>query len=71
VEQSGVTFTVGAVPQPCKQQRRAFEAACLASWVRHFDATHDKELRLLQALRANINKSAATATGSLAGKPQE
>lgn len=71
VDEAGITFTVGSVPSQCKGQRRAYEQACRASWVQHFDAGHDKELRLLKTLRANINKSSATATGGLAGKSQQ
>ena len=34
VTEQGVDFSVGApVPQPCLEQRKAFEAACRASWV--------------------------------------
>ena len=37
--------------------------------VKHFDALRDKEVRLLQTLHSNINKSASAAVGTLAGKP--
>jgi hypothetical protein len=38
--------------------------------VKHFDLQHDKELRYLKALQANIRASAPHATGSLQGEPQ-
>lgn len=71
VEKESVTFTVGAVPERCTNLRRAYEQTCRPSWVHHFDLTHDKQLRLVQTLRANINESAAVATGGLAGQAQE
>jgi hypothetical protein len=38
VEAAGVSFTVEApVPAKCKEARAAYEAACKASWVKHFD----------------------------------
>jgi cytochrome c oxidase assembly factor 6 len=64
-------FSPGAAPPaPCRAARAAYESACPRSWVRHFDALRDRELVTLRALRANINASAATAAGGLAGKPQ-
>ena len=72
VADSGVTFTAGGpIPRHCRRLRAAFEKACKPSWVRHFDAAHDQELRLVQTLRANINASASAATGGLAGKDQQ
>jgi hypothetical protein len=58
------------VPSKCKQQRQAYESLCKTSWVKHFDQQQDKKLRLLQTLQGNINKSSASAVGSLAGEAQ-
>lgn len=59
-----------AVPGQCAAARRAYEAACSASWVKHFDGLRDKRLRYLQTLQHNISVQASSATGVLAGKEQ-
>ncbi len=69
--EAATPFSPGAAPPaPCRTARAAYESACPRSWVRHFDALRDRELATLRALCANINASAATAAGGLAGKPQ-
>lgn len=70
VEETGEPFNpeTGEIPRGCRRQRKAFEQACRASWVKHFDIAHDKNLKLLQTLRGNINKGSATAAGGLSGK---
>jgi hypothetical protein len=69
VEAAGQTFTLDTpVPSQCKRERAAYEAACKASWVKHFDLLHDKRLRYLQTLRQNIAKQTQTGTGSQQGK---
>ncbi|KAL4430693.1 hypothetical protein ABPG75_005949 [Micractinium tetrahymenae] len=69
VEDAGVTFTAETPPPPaCKAARAAYEAACKASWVRHFDVLQDKRLRYLQTLRTNIAKQTQTGAGSQQGK---
>lgn len=69
VEEAGVTFTAETPPPPaCKAARAAYEAACKASWVRHFDVLQDKRLRYLQTLRSNIAKQTQTGAGSQQGK---
>ncbi len=70
VEEQGVTFTAETPPPPaCKAARGAYEAACKASWVRHFDVLQDKRLRrYLQTLRSNIAKQTQTGAGSQQGK---
>lgn len=71
VEDAGVSFSLEtSTPRQCKSSRKAFEQLCKPSWVRHFDISRDKELRLLQTLRTNIYKSAPTATGTLSGSDQ-
>ena len=71
VEKSGERFAPeGPVPPACRQARAAFQRACAASWVRHFDQQHDKELKLLQALQSNIRKQGPGTLGSLAGEAQ-
>jgi len=68
VADAGVVFSLdGPIPKDCLKQRSAYEAACKASWVRHFDISQDKELRILKTLRNNINSAAPTATGGLQG----
>lgn len=38
VEAAGVTYTVDApIPAACKSARAAYDKACKASWVKHFD----------------------------------
>ena len=68
VADAGVVFSLdGPIPKECLQHRQAYEKSCRASWVRHFDTSQDKELRILKTLRTNINSTAATATGGLQG----
>lgn len=68
VAEAGIVFSIDVpIPASCAQQRQAYEKACRASWVRHFDISQDKELKILKSLRNNINASAATATGGLQG----
>jgi cytochrome c oxidase assembly factor 6 len=67
VADAGAVFSLETpVPKACLKLRQAFEQSCKASWVRHFDISQDKELRILKTLRSNIN-SAATTTGGLQG----
>lgn len=69
VEDAGVTYTVETpTPAQCKAARAAYEAACKASWVKHFDLLQDKRLRYLQTLRTNIAKQTQTGAGSQQGK---
>lgn len=69
VEDAGVTFTAETpAPPACKAARAAYQAACKASWVKHFDVLHDKRLRYLQTLRTNIARQTQTGTGSQQGK---
>ena len=69
VEAAGQTFALDTpVPSQCKRERAAYEAACKASWVKHFDLLQDKRLRYLQTLRQNIAKQTQTGTGSQQGK---
>lgn len=69
VEDAGVTYTVDTpTPAQCKAARAAYEAACKASWVKHFDLLQDKRLRYLQTLRTNIAKQTQTGVGSQQGK---
>lgn len=69
VEEAGVTFTTETPPpSACKAARAEYEAACKASWVRHFDVLQDKRLRYLQTLRTNIAKQTQTGAGSQQGK---
>ena len=69
VEDAGVIYTVETpTPAQCKAARAAYEAACKASWVRHFDVLQDKRLRYLQALRTNIAKQTQSGLGSQQGK---
>lgn len=58
------------VPEVCAKQREDFEASCKASWVKHFDATRDRELGVLRTLKSNINASEKTSVGTLSGKDQ-
>ena len=68
VADAGITFSLDTpIPKACLGHRKAYESTCRASWVRHFDTSQDKELRILKTLRANINQSAATASGNLSG----
>lgn len=74
MEDAGIVFSVEEIDiavTKCRQQRKDFEAACKASWVKHFDVSHDKELRVLKTLRTNINNSEGNALGGLAGKDQK
>ncbi|KAI3433768.1 hypothetical protein D9Q98_003574 [Chlorella vulgaris] len=69
VEAAGVTYTVDApIPAACKSARAAYDKACKASWVKHFDLLQDKRLRYLQTLRSNIAKQTQTGVGSQQGK---
>lgn len=44
VADSGISQVVGpAVPVACKEQRKAFEACCKDSWVKHFDTLYSKQ----------------------------
>lgn len=71
IEASGEAFVLGGPPPAsCKKQRQAFEAACKASWVQHFDKIHDKKLRLLQTLQQNIGRTSG-GLGSVQGEPQQ
>ena len=64
-----MVYTVeAAVPSQCRAARAAYQAACKASWVRHFDVLQDKRLRYLQTLRSNIAKQTQTGAGSQQGK---
>ena len=68
VADAGVVYSLDApIPAACAQQRQAYENSCRSSWVRHFDTSQDKELRILKTLRNNINASASTAAGGLQG----
>jgi hypothetical protein len=70
VADAGVVFSLdilAKLPKECLKLRQAYEASCKASWVRHFDTSQDKELRILKTLRNNINSAASTATGGLQG----
>lgn len=59
-----------AVPPRCAPLRAAFEAACLPSWVKHFDEQQAHEARAAKRLHAEIQQRAATAAGSLSGAAQ-
>jgi Cytochrome oxidase c subunit VIb len=69
VADAGIVFSLDLkkIPKECLKQRQVYESSCKASWVRHFDISQDKELRILKTLRNNINSAAATATGGLQG----
>lgn len=71
VADAGVTFSLDTpIPSQCRRLRQEFERSCKPSWVKHFDVSHDKELKVLQTLRQNINKAATTSTGNLSGQDQ-
>jgi hypothetical protein len=63
VEAAGVTYTVDApIPAACKSARAAYDKACKASWVKHFD--------LLQVCESQVNSrmsSTCRAQAAVAG----
>lgn len=68
-EDAEAPFSVDtAPPKQCRSTRKAYEAACQASWVKHFDRLKDKEVRVVRVLHDNINKRADKARGGLAGE---
>ncbi|GBF88405.1 hypothetical protein Rsub_01117 [Raphidocelis subcapitata] len=71
VRECGLLYSASEpVPSKCKQLRARFEAACLPSWVRHFDEQQEKAARDTKRLHAAIQQQAATAAGNLAGAAQ-
>eukprot|EP00873_Tetraselmis_striata_P029602 jgi/Tetstr1/449866/TSEL_036925.t1 len=68
-EDAGAPFSAdSAPPKQCRSTRKAYEAACKASWVKHFDRLKDKEVRVVRVLHDNINQRSAQARGGLAGE---
>ncbi len=52
-----------AVPRSCARSRKAYESACPASWVVHFDQTHAHNKAVSQFLEQKVKSGKRTEAG--------
>lgn len=57
------TISGDAVPRSCARSRKAYESACPASWVVHFDQTHAHNKAVSQFLEQKVKSGKRSEAG--------